>query len=97
MSECTCNFKYGSPGDKCLRCGRDILASSSSAGSRVPAPPDHFVCAGCGETSYEWGHYITEECLAGPEDSRADMIGEYECNHCGSQDWVDPANDKDHV
>lgn len=52
------------------------------------------MCAGCGETSYEWGHYITEECLAGPEDSRADMIGEYECNHCGSQDWVDPTNSK---
>lgn len=63
-----------------------------ASGSRFDAPPDHFVCAGCGETSGEWGHWITEDCIVGPKDSRADMLGEYECNHCGAQEWVDPAN-----
>jgi hypothetical protein len=54
--------------------------------------PDDWICVGCGETFGEWSHSITEDDLCSNEDSRSEMIGEIECNNCGSQEWEAPVN-----
>jgi hypothetical protein len=56
------------------------------------APPDDWICAGCGETACEWGHVIDEDCVNAGYDS--DMLGQYECNCCGCQEWMKPDKER---